>query len=176
LELGDNARMKLHRPFHSTQHRRQRLVLWALALLSWMGAVLAGKDASLRQLRQRAERISLDGLTATVVDLMLVRAFELARLRPRKLRFWRYGRDLRPRHLTRSLLGSRLHRVLKPKDPAMRMANLIAVLRDFDFYAGQLALRMKRRLTRLWPILPAPEPAEPLITLASPAPTFSDSS
>jgi hypothetical protein len=121
--------------------------------------------------------MSLDGLTRMTIELMICRAAELARLRRRqRIRVWRYGRDLTPRHLLRSLVGSRLRRVLKPKDVAARIAILTGVLRNLDTFAAQLAKRMRRGLTRLWPILPAPTSAAPLVALAAPAPSYADSS
>jgi hypothetical protein len=169
-------RMHIHKPL-LTRHRRQRLVLWALAMLTWLAAVLfAGREITVRQLSQRHRRMSLDGLTRMTIELMVVRAAELARRRRRKRNFWRYGRDLTPRHLIRSLVGSRLRRVLKPRDVAARIAILTEVLRNLDAFAQLLAKRMRRGLTRLWPIIAAPSAAPPLATLAAPAPALVDSS
>jgi hypothetical protein len=163
--------------FLTTQHRRQRLALWALAMLSWVAAVLCGaRDVTVRQLRQRYARVSIERLTRLIVNLLLIRARELAPIRKGKPRYWRRGRHLVARHFIRSLIGSKLRRVLKHKDLATRVANLIAVLRNLDAAARQLAARMKRRLTRLLPIKPAPMPADALISLVAPAPSFADSS
>jgi hypothetical protein len=170
-------RMKTRRPFLTTLHQRQRLALWALAVLQWIAAVLfGGRRIAVRHLRQRCERASLEGLTRLVINLMIVRARELAGQRPRKRRFWRHGRDLRPCHLIRSLLGSKLRLVLRSKDLASRIAALIAALRDLDRHARHLAQRMRRRLTRLWAIAPAPSPATCLEQMLTSAPAFADSS
>jgi hypothetical protein len=169
-------RMQSPQRFLTTPHRRQRLVLWAIAMLSWIAAVLfAEREITHRQLRQR-RRASIDGLRRVVINLILLRARELSGLRPRKLRFWKHGRDLRTRHLIRSLVGSKLRRALKHKDPAMRIARLIGALRNLDAYAQHLALRMRRRLTRLWAITPAPTFVAPLVGLLAPAPAIADSS
>jgi hypothetical protein len=152
--------------FLTSSHQRRRLALWAAAMLMWIGALLfAAPQVSARQFAQRHRRLSLDGLTRLVINLMLVRAGELARRRvPRRFRFHARGRDLKRRHYMRSLVGSRLRRVLKPKNIAARIANLIAVLRDLDSYARQLG---QRRPTRLWPIALTPETAA--LVLAAPA-------
>jgi hypothetical protein len=146
-------------------------------MLTWLGAVLfAGKEITVRQLRQRHRRMSLDGLTRMTIELMICRAAELVRLRRRKRNFWRYGRDLTPRHLLRSLVGSRLRRALKPRCVHQRIAALMNALRNLDAFALQLAKRMRRRLTRLWPIIPAPTAPASVVTLAAHAPAFADSS
>jgi hypothetical protein len=170
-------RMKTRRRFLTTPHQRQRLALWALSLLQWIAAVLfGGKSVNLRQLRQRYERVSLDRLTRLAIDLLLVRAGELAGRRPRKRRYWRHGRDLRARHLIRSLLGSNLRRALKPKDVSARIAALVGVLRDIDRYARRLARRMRRGLARLWAIITAPMPAKALDDASAAPQAFADSS
>jgi hypothetical protein len=145
----------------TTSHQRRRLALWALAVLQWIVAVLfAGTPVAPRHIVQRGPRISLEGLTRTVIKLLVIRAGELGRRRRGRLRFWRYGRDLRRPHFIRSLLGANLRRTLRHKDLATRIARLIAVLRDLDAYAQRLARRFK--LTRLWPTTSAPTPAKGL--------------
>jgi hypothetical protein len=169
----------MQRPYRflTTSHQRQRLVLWALAMLSWIAAVLfAGKAVTRRQLRRRCKRISIHHLTRLTLKLMIVRAAELAGYRPRKLRFWKHGRDLRRPHLFRTLIGSKLRRTLKHKDPAQRIAILTGALRNLDLLARRLAQRMKRRLTRLWPTVPAPAPALALVSLSDAAPALADTS
>ncbi len=113
--------------------------------------LFAEETVTARQMRQRAG-VSLAGLTRMIVQLAIVRAGELSGLRRRRLTYFKRGRDLRTRHLFRSLIGSRLRRRLKHKNPATRIAILIGVLRDLDGFARPLAQRMRRRLTRLWPI------------------------
>ena len=143
-------------------------------MLRWIAAVLfAGKPANARQVTARHKRVSLEGLTRLVVQLLIIRSAELMQRRRKRLRFFRHGRDLRRRHYIRSLLGARLRRVLKPKSIAARIDALIRVLRHLDLYARQLA---KRRITRLWSVTPAPTPAP--LSLSAPilAFAFTDSS
>jgi hypothetical protein len=75
--------------FLTSSHQRRRLALWAAAMLMWIGALLfAAPQVSARQFAQRHRRLSLDGLTRLVINLMLVRAGELAQRRvPRRFRF-----------------------------------------------------------------------------------------
>jgi hypothetical protein len=158
----------------TTAHQRRRLALWALTMLRWIAAVLfAGKAITLRQLKARHSRVSLDGLTRMVVNLLIIRAFELSRRRRARLRFFRHGRDLRPRHYIRTFLGARLRRVLKPKHAAARIEALIRVLRHLDLYARQFA---KRRITRLWGVKPARTLAATIASAPIRALAFADSS
>jgi hypothetical protein len=141
--------MQTHRR-HLTQHRFQRLVLWTLAVLAWIAAVLSDNRAvGARHQRQRFD-ISLPWLTQLVGKLLIVRAAQLARRRRRRLRYWRHGRDLRRAHLMRSVLGARLRGKLKHKDPRAWIAALIAVVQNLDTHAAPLARRLRRGLTRLW--------------------------
>jgi hypothetical protein len=139
------------RRFLTTTHQRQRLVLWALAMLAWFAAVLfARRNVTARQVRQRRD-VSLDRLTRTTVHLLMVRAGELRGWRPTAPKsFFKRGRDLRRRHFIRSILGARLRRVLRYRGgPAQRIQNLMRVLRHLDDYAR---LVFRRKLTRLFPI------------------------
>ncbi len=165
------------RRFLTTSHQRRRLVLWALAMLNWITAVLfAGRTITPRHLRQRAERTSLDHLTRTTIHLLIVRSAELRGRRPSARRaFFKRGRDLRRRHLIRSLLGARLRRVLSYKgDPLARIQNLTRVLRRLDDYARLL---FRRPLTRLFPIPAAAAPRLcPACDTPQAAPALCDSS
>jgi hypothetical protein len=166
-------RMKTHRPL-TTARQRQRLALWALTMLRWIAAVLfAGKPVTAHQVRARHGRVSLDGLTRLVVQLLIIRSAEFMQRKRKPLRFFRHGRDLKRRHYIRSLLGARLRRALKPKSIAARIDALIRVLRDLDLYARQL---MKRRLTRLWSVKPAPTQAASILSTPVLALAFTDSS
>jgi hypothetical protein len=161
---------------HLTRHRRQRIVLWTLAMLTWIAAVLLGdRNVAARHWRQRGD-ISFDALKRMVIDLMIIRAGELARTRRRTLRFHKRGRDLRLAHLYRRVLGSKLRRALKRKDIAARVALLISVLRNLDAYARPLAARLKRGLTRLWAITAMPMSAEAVFRASAPLPALADSS
>lgn len=146
-------------------------------MLSWIAAVLFADGAvSRRHIRQRFN-ISLDRLTRRVRNLLIIRAAQLARRRePKRLRYWRRGRDLRRAHFLRSAFGGHLRRTLKHKDIATRIARLIAVLRNLDAYAAQLAKRLRRGLTRLWPRMVEPAFAPLRLGPPAPPPAVADSS
>jgi hypothetical protein len=165
------------RRFLTTSHQRRRLVLWVLAMLNWIAAVLfAGRTITARQLRQR-EHVCLDRLTRTTICLLIVRSAELIGRRPcGRPSYFKRGRDLKRRHLIRSLLGARLRRVLSYRGDAFtRIQKLTQVLRRLDAHARLL---FRRPLTRLFPI---PATATPWLC-ACPhdaplsAPAFCDSS
>lgn len=158
-----------------TRHRRQRYILWALAMLQWIAAVISGTTIGARQMHQRGD-ISLAGLTRMVLQLAVIRAAELARPRSRTATFFKRGRDLRRRHLLRSVIGSRLRRSLKHRTLGVRVARLIAVLRDLDSFAHALAKRFRRRLTRLWPVMAIPARADVIHGPPAPSPALADSS
>lgn len=158
-----------------TRHRHRRLVLWTLAMLAWIASiVLGGMRTDARRLRQRGD-VSLDWLRRWVMKLVVVRAGEIARPRARRPRFWR-GRDQRRSHLFRALIGSAFRRALRHRDIAERVRRMTHVLRNLDAYADRIAKRMRRRLTRLWPIAARPAPATALADAALPRDGFADSS
>jgi hypothetical protein len=105
--------MQTYRPIIN-QHRLQRYVLWALALLAWVAAMLSsGAHPKARHMRQRGD---ID-LTRLVCTLLIARALNLLRMRLRhRLHYTRHGRGLRPRHFMRSFFGAKLRQVLKHKD------------------------------------------------------------
>jgi hypothetical protein len=135
---------------HLTQHRFQRTILWTLALLTWVAAILSGNRAvSTRHQRQRFD-ISLPWLADLVGKLLIIRAGRLARVRrTRPINYWRHGRDLHLSHLQRSALGARVRRKLKHKNIRIWIAQLITILRNLDTHAAPLAKRLRRGLTRL---------------------------
>lgn len=166
--------MQTHRPI-LTQHRLQRLILWALAMLSWIAAtLLADHSVNARHRAQRGD-ISFAWLTRLVTNLIFIRATQIGRFRRRPIIYWRHGRDLRRRHLRRSLLGSRLRRALKRKGAAEQIAQLIAVLRNLDAHAARLAHNVRHR-RRLWRNTPAIAPADALRGRVAFAPALADSS
>jgi hypothetical protein len=168
--------MNSHRPLLN-QHRVRRLALWTLAVLSWIATMLFSDRAIALRHAQRFDLISLPWLTKVVAQLLIIRAGQLARLRPHKrILYWRRGRDLRRAHLFRSTLGSRLRRALRHKDVRVWIANLIAILRTLDTYAAPLAKRLRRRLTRLLRLFPPIAPAQIPLGPSAPPPAFSDSS
>jgi len=143
--------MQSHRP-SLNQHRLRRLALWTLAVLTWIAAMLAGRRSiTLRHVEQRRDLISLPWLTRRVSCLLIVRAAQLARMRhPKRLIYWRRGRDMHRAHLIRSALGARLRRALRHKHLVEWIARLIHVLRNLDGYAAPLGRRLRHGLTRLW--------------------------
>jgi hypothetical protein len=168
--------MQFHRLILN-QHRLRRLALWTLAVLSWIAAMLfSDRPVTFRHVQQRFDLISLPWLTSLVGKLIIVRAGELARLRCAKHIYWRRGRDIRPPHLFRSVLGARLRRALTHKDARVWIANLIAALHNIDVHAARLAKRLRRGLTRLWPTRSAIALAVPSLGPPAPPPAFSDSS
>jgi hypothetical protein len=165
--------MPTHHPI-LTSHRLQRYILWALAILSWIAGVLGGHRVSARHRAQRGA-ISCAWLTRLVANLLLIRAAHFARFRRCAPQYWRHGRDLRRSHFHRSLLGGKLRRALRHKDFATHIAQLIAVLRDLDAYAKQLARNSYRR-RRLWRRVPAIAPAEIILGASALPPAFANSS
>lgn len=143
-------------------HRRARIIAWALAMLLWLRAVLDGVHVmSRRQRRRRGGFFCLDHLARLTTDLIAIRAAEIAGNRaPRKRLFRDRGVDLKRRHFRRSVIGSRLRRALKHRDFDTRIAILIHALRDIEPLATRLARRMRRRVTKLWAILPRAGAAE----------------
>jgi hypothetical protein len=167
--------MHLYRPI-LTQHRLQRLVLWALTMLHWIAAMLSGGGrSSARHVNQRGD-VSLGGLTRMITALLMIRAAHIVGRPRRPVHYWRFGRRLRCEHFRRSLLGSKLRRVLKHKHAATHIAQLIAILRDFDEHAAYLAQRI--RLMRRYFLRTTPSIAPADLFLGAPAlpPAFSDSS
>ena len=169
------ALMQSPHRFLTTPHQRRRLVLWTLTVLAWIAAVLSGRHITARQARQRGD-ILLARLTRTTIWLLIMRAAELAPRRLSKRRFWKHGRDLRRAHLIRSVVGSRLRRVLRARDAPTRIARLMGVLRGLDRYARDLAKRFRHRLTRLYAIVAAPMPAAAIPAMPVLGPAIADSS
>jgi hypothetical protein len=113
----------------------------------------------------------LDDLRRMVLQLIVIRAGELVRTRARNVTLFQRGRSVCRRHFLRSVIGSRLRRRLQHKNPAARVAILIGVLRDLDSFARPLAQRVRRSLTRLFPITSIAAftvaiPAEPALTIS----------
>jgi hypothetical protein len=177
VKRRDNHAHETTRTPQLTQHRRQRLVLWALAMLTWIASVLTGRALSARHVRQRHRKASLDGLTLMVKQLILLRAGEIAGpVRRRRLRFFKHGRDLRRRHYMRSVFGSKLRRALNRRDPIARIAILIHALTHLDTWAARFAKRLRCGFMRLWSIAPAPMPAIAFLGAPAPTPVVADSS
>ncbi|MFN3464634.1 MAG: hypothetical protein ACK4X1_11230 [Terricaulis sp.] len=160
------------------KHARARLIAWALAMLMWLGAALSGAIAvKARHQRQRVDFHALTRLTLLVKRLIISRAGDFARLRPPKRFGTAYrGRPVARAGLIRALIGSQLRRALKRRDIFKHICALIAALRQIDVHAAHLARRMRRRLTRLTPILSRPCDADVLVSRAAAETAFADSS
>lgn len=165
---------------HLTKHRRARLIAWTLAMLAWLAWVFSADRAPKRRhMRRRYGFISLDRLARNIALLIIIRSAEVGRVRrysssnrtPSHVR----GRDVRPRHVLRSIIGGHLRRALKHGDFTARVAILTSALRRLDAWAAHHAARRRKGMTRLWPKGVAPS-STPLITLAAPAPFLADSS
>lgn len=170
-------RMHSHRPILS-QHRLRRLVLWALAMLRWLRAVLFSDQPLVWRHLRRFEEASLGGLAHLTRHLLIVRALDLAGPPPlrRTFSFWRRGRDMRRAHFWRSALGAKLRRALRSRDPATHMTRLIDVLSNLDTYAVQLARRFRSGLPRLSRTAAPVAPDAMLGALFAYAPDAADSS
>ena len=144
-------------------------------MLLWIASLFAGVRPTRRQLDRRGD-ISLDGVAWLVRRLILVRAAELAGYNRNRPCFFKYGRDLRRAQLLRSICGSKLRRALDHSDPIARIAILIDALTHLDAWAARFAKRLRRRITRLWAIMPAPTPALALAGALALPPPCADSS
>lgn len=163
---------------HLPKHARARLIAWALAMLMWLGAALYGAiTVKARHQRQRVDLLALTHLTILIKSLIISRTADFARLRsPKRIPSASRGRAITMRGLIRALVGSRLRRALKRKDTFKQICALIAALRQIDAHAAHLARRMRRRLTRLTPILTLPCASTPMQALADTHAVANDSS
>jgi hypothetical protein len=165
------------------QHRRDRLIAWALAMLTWVASVLFTERApTRRRIRQRYRRLSLRMLTRLVRNLAIIRAVELTQIRPpqRQVRNAApsgFRRRTRPRALVRAVIGARLRKAFKRGDLAQRVQFLISALADIDAFARHyLVPRALRRLTKLCAIIPIAPQADAISSALAPAPACADSS
>jgi len=171
--------MKQSRSTLCTEQRLARFITWARLMLGWVAMLMfsIGFKPDTRRLRRHGS-VSVDGLARMVRNLIIIRASQIMpaptlRAPPRR-NFAPAGftRRLERRQFLRSCAGSRLRRALRGRDPATRISVLLAALRDID----ALARLVKRRLTRLRPVLPTEPPHDALRTLAIHAPCAADSS
>jgi hypothetical protein len=167
--------MQAPRPILSS-HRRQRLVLWALTMLTWIASLLGGAMPLRRHLRQRYRKMSLDGIALMIKQLILLRAAEINGRRKRRLVFSKRGRDLRRRHFMRSIYGAKLRRALKHRDPLQRIAILADALKHLEVLAQCFAKRLRCGFMRLWAIVATPAPAARISDAPVLALTCADSS
>lgn len=130
-------------------HRLARLMRWAQLWLQGLAAVLLAflecDRAGLRQmLRETSIRI---GQFAFLHVAQGVRPPRRKTWKPRVRRGgWR-----------RALIGSRLRKLLRARDPVAHFFAILSVMRDFERHVRRLARRLARGLTRLRSIPPARE-------------------
>lgn len=166
-----------------SQHRTARLVTWALAMFAWVAYALFGEGAPhRRRLRQRGRFFSLDRLARFTCRLALIRAVEIAGIRPRR-RIIRnaapagFRRRIQPRALVRACIGARLRKAVKRGDLAARIRFLADALGDIDAFARRYLLpRALRGLTRLCAIVPVAPSAAAILGPPVLAPALADSS
>jgi hypothetical protein len=178
----DTVRMNKPVRFLS-QHRTARLTAWALAMLTWVANALFGAGTpGRRRLRQRGRFFSLDRLARLTCRLALIRAVEIAGIRPRH-RVIRntapagFRRRTVPRTLERACFGARLRKAVKRGDTASRIRFLVAALNDIDAFARRYLLaRALRRLTKLCPIVPIAPTAAAIAARPAFAPALADTS
>lgn len=151
-------------------------MLRALAMLTWVASVLAGRWPRQRHLRQRGD-VTIDRLALLVKKLIVVRAGDFARLkRNGRVLYFKHGRDLRRANLVRSVIGSQLRRALDDRDPSKRVATLIEALTHLDAWAARFAKRLRCGFKRIWSIAPKPMPAAVIFGPPASAPGCADSS
>ncbi|MEZ5959841.1 MAG: hypothetical protein R3C30_05370 [Hyphomonadaceae bacterium] len=153
--------MKLAPPSLITQHRLKRLAAWAMLMLVWMAQAFfsdAAPPAKRRYLRQRY-RLSLDEMARRIYAMIIVRAGQLLKRRsqagrlrhfsaPSGFAYRRAGRQW-----LRTLIGSTLRKRLYARNPLLRIARLLAAVRDLDAFAAYIAKRLRRGLGRAAPIV-----------------------
>jgi hypothetical protein len=146
--------------------------------LQWLHSVFCGAEImTRRRLRQRGGLLSLDWLARWVARLVLVRAAEfVGPRRPLRRLIRERGVDLKPRHFMRSVIGSKLRRMLKHRDAVKRITLLIGALSALDTLAALFAKRLRRRITKLWAIAARSFCAAPHAAGAAFAPSADDTS
>ena len=174
----------MHKPTRFlSQHRRDRLIAWALATLVWIASVLFTERAPARRhIRQRYGLFSLRSLTRLVLTLAIARAVELTQIRPRSRQLRNaappgFRRRTRPRALIRAIAGARLRKALKRGDLTQRIQFLIAALSDIDAFTRRyLVPRALRRLTKLCAVIAIAPRTDAILGAPAPSPALADSS
>lgn len=164
-------------------HRTARLAAWALAMLAWVAGMLFGQGAPhRRRLRQRGRFFSLDRLARLTCRLAMIRAVEIAGIRPRQRTIRNaapagFQRRTAPRARERACIGARLRKAMKRGDVAARIGFLAAALADIDAFARRYLLaRALRRLTKLCAIVAFAPPAVAILAPPAFTPAAADSS
>ncbi|PZO46895.1 MAG: hypothetical protein DCF16_18480 [Alphaproteobacteria bacterium] len=164
-------------------HRRARLIALALAMLAWVGEALFGDAVcGRRRLRQRGRYFSLDRLARFTCRLALIRAVEIAGLRPRRIVIRNaapagFRRRTASRAMARACIGARLRKLVKRGDIAARIKFLVNALSDIDAFARRhLVARAVRGLAKRRAIVPIAPPAAALFAGPALTPAAADSS
>jgi hypothetical protein len=165
-------------------YRFARILIWAKAMLAWLALALFSETRiNRRHIRRRYHFISRAWIERLVGTLAIIRATELAAL-PRikrppprnaappgfRRRAWRAG-------VHRAILGARLRKALKHKDPRRHFERLFAALSDIDAFVRRYLLkRVLRRFTKRRAVVMAASPAVAVLALAVAAPGAADTS
>ena len=179
--------MKPIRSTHTPPRKVARLIAGAKLVLAWIGMMLftdAAPQPKRRYLRTRYWWLaSLDRIARTIGHLILARAVQLSRRRPKHrttpLDYVGAGfaRRIRRGAMLRALLGSALRKALKHPDQATRFARLVHTLNNIDAYARRLLHRLRRGATRLYAIIAVRPPHARVLSLVGPCtPALVDSS
>lgn len=170
--------MQSRQQFIIAPHRFARIVLWAKTMVAWLALALFSEiRIDRRHNRRRYHHISLAWIERLVGTLAIIRATELAAL-PRiksqppqrnaapagfRQRAWGAG-------VHRAILGGRLRKALKRKDPRQHFERLYAALSDIDAFARRhLLKRVLRRFTKRRAVVMA---APPVAAIASQPPSL----
>jgi len=168
--------MKRVPPTLITQHRLKRLSAWAMLMLVWMAQVFfaeAAPPAKRRYLRQRYRR-NLDDMARCIYALIIVRAGQLLKPRPRAGRLAHFSAPAgfayrqAGRQWLRTMIGSALRKRLYARNPLLRVARLLAAVRDLEAFAAHVANRLRRGLGRAIPLVVTrpPHDAAPILRMA----------
>jgi hypothetical protein len=166
-------------------HRFTRIVIWAKALLAWLALLLfsdVSRRPNRRHIRQRYGFISLACIERLIGALAIVRATELAnapcikRPPPRNAAPPGFRRRAWGAGARRAILGGRLRKALKHREPR-HFERLLAALSDIDAFARRYLLkRVRRRFTKRRAVVMAAPPAYAIASLAAAVPGAADTS
>jgi hypothetical protein len=147
-----------------TRHRVARLKAWAMLWLQGFSAAFPflldfDRDAVRRRIARMAR------FSAILVFLHVAVNFT-----PRRGRSWRPARRA---GVLRAVIGVRLRRRLRARDPVAQFFAILSLMRDFDAEVAKLRKRLALGLTRRQNVAPAHEharawpPADPLAAICA---------
>jgi hypothetical protein len=172
--------MRTSQPINA--RRLARLIVWAQAMIVWAAAAMLGDwRPHRRHIRRRYGALSLTKLTHLVRNLLIARVAQLVRRRRPPLPWRDFSqpgfRRQRRRTALRAIGGSRLRRFMSEGSLAQRLARLVQIVRNLDYYTRAFLLRRANNgVNRLTPLLPVRPPHDSARTLATPTPLPADSS